>query len=115
MAAVYNAASLIVTRAGSTTLFEIALHHKPAVVVPIPETVSHDQRTNAYAYARSGAAVVIEEQNLTPHVLVQELTQIITDRNRYQAMAEATKAFTYEDAAEKIAGILVGIGKRHGS
>jgi UDP-N-acetylglucosamine--N-acetylmuramyl-(pentapeptide) pyrophosphoryl-undecaprenol N-acetylglucosamine transferase len=115
MALLFDAASLIITRAGSTTLFEIALHHKPAIVIPIPESVSHDQRTNAYAYSRSGAAVVIEEHNLTNHVITQEIDRILTDRDRYQGMVEATKAFAYEDAAEKIAGILVEIGKKHGS
>ena len=115
MAQLYDAASLIITRAGSTTLFEIALHHKPAIVIPIPETVSHDQRSNAYAYARSGAAVVIEEHNLTGHLLTQEVARITENRDHYLAMVEATKAFAYEDAAEKIAAILVEIGKRHGS
>lgn len=115
MANLYTAASVVITRAGSTTLFEIALHHKPSIVIPIPETISHDQRSNAYAYARSGAAVVLEEHNLTPHVLTQEINLILSNRDTYLAMTEATKAFAIEDAAEKIAAILVGIGKKHGS
>ncbi|KKT79599.1 MAG: UDP diphospho-muramoyl pentapeptide beta-N acetylglucosaminyl transferase, partial [Parcubacteria group bacterium GW2011_GWF2_44_8b] len=56
-------ASIVVSRAGST-IFEIASWGKPSIIIPIPEPTSHDQRTNAYSYARSGAAIVIEEKNL---------------------------------------------------
>ncbi|MFT7507723.1 MAG: UDP-N-acetylglucosamine--N-acetylmuramyl-(pentapeptide) pyrophosphoryl-undecaprenol N-acetylglucosamine transferase, partial [Acidimicrobiales bacterium] len=64
-----SAATLIISRAGTGTIFEIAQKGKPAIIIPIPEDVSHDQRTNAYAYARSGAASVLEEANLTDGLL----------------------------------------------
>ncbi len=38
-----------------TTITEVALWGKPAILIPIPESISHDQRTNAYAYAHTGA------------------------------------------------------------
>ncbi len=115
VAALMSAACLIITRAGSTTLFEIAYHGKPAVVIPIPEEISHDQRSNAYAYARSGAATVIEEQNLTPNLLMQEISTIINDPNRYAAMSQAARSMYIENAAGKIASILISIGVEHGS
>lgn len=112
---IMSAASLIITRAGSTTLFEIAYHGKPSIVVPIPEDVSRDQRTNAYAYARSGAASVIEERNLTTNLLAQEIQSILNDQNRYQSMSEAAKNMYIDGAEDKIASILVSIGIEHGS
>jgi UDP-N-acetylglucosamine--N-acetylmuramyl-(pentapeptide) pyrophosphoryl-undecaprenol N-acetylglucosamine transferase len=113
VAALMSAATLIITRAGSTTLFEIAYHGKPAIVIPIPEDVSRDQRTNAYAYARSGAATVIEENNMTASLFVQEINTIINDRNRQATMSKAAKAMSIDDAAEKVADILISIGKEH--
>jgi len=110
-----TAASLIITRAGSTTLFEIAYHGKPAIVVPIPEDISRDQRTNAYAYARSGAASVIEEHNLTTNLLAQEIQSILNDQNRYQSMSKAAKSMYIEGAESKLANILVSIGIEHAS
>ncbi|MFW6209891.1 MAG: UDP-N-acetylglucosamine--N-acetylmuramyl-(pentapeptide) pyrophosphoryl-undecaprenol N-acetylglucosamine transferase [Patescibacteria group bacterium] len=109
------AASVVITRAGSTTLYEIAHHGKPAIIVPIPEDVSRDQRTNAYAFARTGAASVIEEHNLTPHLLSQEIHSIISDHDRYQSMAAAAAAQHLPDAARKIAEVLIAIGIEHGS
>lgn len=110
-----DAAAVVITRAGSTTLFEIAAHGKPAIIIPIPEEVSHDQRSNAYAYARSGAASVIEEKNLTPHLLIEEIRSIISDQTKYATMVQAAKSQALPDAAAKVAEILVSIGKEHGS
>jgi UDP-N-acetylglucosamine--N-acetylmuramyl-(pentapeptide) pyrophosphoryl-undecaprenol N-acetylglucosamine transferase len=113
--ALLNAATLIVTRAGSTTLFEIAYHGKPAIVIPIPEDVSRDQRSNAYAYANSGAATVLEEHNLTQNLLAQEISTIINDSDRYTKMSQAARGMYIEGAAQKIASILISIGIEHGS
>lgn len=113
--ALLSAASLVITRAGSTTLFEIAHSGKPAIVIPIPEDVSRDQRSNAYAYARSGAATVIEEHNLTEHLLIQEINSIIKVPDRANTMSIAARNFAIPNAADKIARILLKIGIDHGS
>jgi UDP-N-acetylglucosamine--N-acetylmuramyl-(pentapeptide) pyrophosphoryl-undecaprenol N-acetylglucosamine transferase len=110
-----DAASVIITRAGSTTLFEIAHHGKPSIVIPIPEDVSRDQRSNAYSYARSGAAIVLEEHNMSPHLLVQEIDTIINDPIRGTAMGQAAKSLSYPEAAQKIADLLISIAHEHGS
>jgi UDP-N-acetylglucosamine--N-acetylmuramyl-(pentapeptide) pyrophosphoryl-undecaprenol N-acetylglucosamine transferase len=109
------AATVVITRAGSTTLFEIAHYGKPAIVIPIPEDVSRDQRSNAYAYARTGAATVIEEANLTQHLLVEEISTIMNDPNKQQAMSAAAKEISFPDAAQKMAAIILSIGHEHGS
>jgi UDP-N-acetylglucosamine--N-acetylmuramyl-(pentapeptide) pyrophosphoryl-undecaprenol N-acetylglucosamine transferase len=108
-----QAASLIISRAGSTTLFEIALHSKPAIIIPIPEEISHDQRSNAYSYAQYGGATVIEEGNLTPHLLTAEIQSIMGDPARYTQMQEAAKAIAAPDAASTMADILIAICDEH--
>lgn len=115
MAALYSAATLVVSRSGSTSLFEISLYGKPAVLIPIPESISRDQRTNAYAYARSGAASVIEQQNLTEHLLTSEIHSIIGDRQKYDIMRKAALHFARSDAATLVAGVLAKIGVEHES
>jgi UDP-N-acetylglucosamine--N-acetylmuramyl-(pentapeptide) pyrophosphoryl-undecaprenol N-acetylglucosamine transferase len=115
VAALLDAATLVISRAGSTTLFEIALHGKPAIIIPIPEEVSHDQRTNAYAYARFGAASVLEEGNLTENLLAAEIQSIIGNPAKYQEMAAAARTFSQPEAAAKVAEALISIGNEHGS
>jgi UDP-N-acetylglucosamine--N-acetylmuramyl-(pentapeptide) pyrophosphoryl-undecaprenol N-acetylglucosamine transferase len=112
---VMSAASLVITRAGSTTLFSIAYIGKPSIVIPIPEDISRDQRSNAYAYGRTGAAVVIEEKNLTVGLLEQEIQSILSDPTKQQQMSAAAREVYVDGAEEKIANILLSIGIEHGS
>src|SRR6202142_1652658 len=79
--------TLVVARAGSGTIFEVASWGLPSILVPIPEDVSHDQTENAFSYARTGAAVVIEQRNLSPHLLVAEINRIVSDAALQAKMA----------------------------
>lgn len=106
-------ATLVVARAGSGTIFEIASWGIPAILVPIPEDISHDQTHNAFSYARSGAAVVIEQRNLAPHILAAEIDRIISDPQRIATMSEAAKKFAKPQAAQKIADILLATALQH--
>lgn len=115
VSALEAAASLIISRAGSTTITEISLHGKPSIIIPIPETVSHDQRTNAYSYGRSGAATILEESNLTRNLLINEINNIMTNPELYQQMSSAASQFAPRDAAEKVAAALIRIGIEHAS
>lgn len=97
-----GAADLVVSRAGSS-IFEIAAWGIPSIIIPIPEEISHDQRSNAFNYARSGAAVVIEENNLTSEILQNEIELILTDDKKLNIMSEAAKKFARPEAAKLIA------------
>ena len=113
MRALYSVADVIITRAGSGTLYEIAEWGIPAIIIPIREEVSHDQKKNAYAYARSAGGVVVEEQNLSPHLLVSQVDRILRDKKVRDEMRQKAKAFAAPDASEKVAKLLVDILKSH--
>lgn len=108
-----GAALLVISRAGATAVAEIALWNKPAILIPIPESVSHDQRANAYAYAATGAAIVLEEANLTPHLLVSETKRIVADPQLAASMAGHAKGFADPDAARVLAGEVLQIALSH--
>lgn len=107
-----GAADLVITRAGSS-LFEIASWGLPSIVIPIPESVSHDQRTNAYAYARGGAAVVLEEGNLTKDVFLSEIRRILNSEPLRREMALSAKKFAKPEADAAIAKEIVQIAIGH--
>lgn len=108
-----GAAAIVVSRAGATAITEIALWGKPAIIIPIPESISHDQRTNAYSYAHTGAAVVLEEQNLTPNLLASEIKRITSDPGLMQRMSEHSRGFANPNAATLIAEELLRIALSH--
>jgi UDP-N-acetylglucosamine--N-acetylmuramyl-(pentapeptide) pyrophosphoryl-undecaprenol N-acetylglucosamine transferase len=104
--------SVIVSRAGST-IFEIAAWGKASIIIPIPESISHDQRTNAFAYARSGACEVMEEKNLTAHLLEAEIDRLMNNVEQREKMEHAAKAFYKPDAAHQIAEEILKIALSH--
>lgn len=85
-----GAADIIVTRAGSS-LFEIASWGVPAIVIPITTSNNDHQMKNAYNYARAGGGIVIEEKNLTPHILINEISRIVTDLNLHDRMQKSDR------------------------
>lgn len=107
-------ADIVISRAGST-IFEIALWGKPSIIIPIPEPTSHDQRRNAYAYARSGSASVIEEKNLTQGVLLSEIERILSNPTTTEQMKSSAKAFARADSASLIAKEILAIALQHES
>lgn len=105
-------ASVIVSRAGGT-IFEIAAWGVPSLIIPITKTNNDHQRKNAFAYARSGGGEVIEEKNLTPHILISEIDRITSDLILHDTMSVAAKKFFQPDAAKKIAEKVLEIGMEH--
>lgn len=108
-------ANVVISRAGANSIAEIGLWKKPAIIIPIPEAISHDQRTNAYAYARTGAAVVIEEKNLTPNLLASEVKRIVSDQELAKRMSDSAEGFTDPDAARILAREVLAIALSHES
>ena len=106
-------ADLIISRAGSGSIFEIASWEKPSIMIPIPQDVSHDQHTNAFTYARSGAAEVIEQSNLTPHLVVSEINRLMKHSEEREKMSKAARSFSRPDAAHTIAREILDIALEH--
>ncbi|MDO8729192.1 MAG: UDP-N-acetylglucosamine--N-acetylmuramyl-(pentapeptide) pyrophosphoryl-undecaprenol N-acetylglucosamine transferase [bacterium] len=104
--------SVVVSRAGST-IFEIAAWGVPSIIIPINERVSHDQHSNAFAYARAGACEVIEENNLTVNILSAEIERLVTNEVEREKMIAAAKIFYKSNAASLIAEEILKIALEH--
>jgi UDP-N-acetylglucosamine--N-acetylmuramyl-(pentapeptide) pyrophosphoryl-undecaprenol N-acetylglucosamine transferase len=107
-----GAATIIVSRAGST-IFEIAAWGIPSIIIPLPSSVSHDQTANAFAYASTGAASVIEENNLTQNILVEEINRIVGSSAISETMRARAKAFSRLDSAALIAQAILSLALEH--
>lgn len=107
-----GAADLVVSRAGSA-IFEIAAWGTPSIMIPLPLSVGRDQTENAYSYARAGGCIVIEQHNLTPHVLASEILRVLKDEALLAKMRAGAKTFARTDAARTIAQELLTIALSH--
>ena len=104
------ASDLVVARAGGS-IFEIAAHGKPAVLVPYPYATADHQTANASFMERAGAAVVIPDSELTPARLANEVGRLLADPGRLAAMARASAALARPNAAQDIAHELLAAAR----
>jgi UDP-N-acetylglucosamine--N-acetylmuramyl-(pentapeptide) pyrophosphoryl-undecaprenol N-acetylglucosamine transferase len=109
----YHLATLIISRAGSTSIYEIAQHGKPSILIPISEIVSHDQRSNAYAYARAGAALVLEENNVSVNLLTSEIDRIMKNPVVLTEMSLKAQAFAPQNGGNAVAKMALMIAEEH--
>jgi UDP-N-acetylglucosamine--N-acetylmuramyl-(pentapeptide) pyrophosphoryl-undecaprenol N-acetylglucosamine transferase len=96
------AADLVVARSGGS-VFEIAAHGLPAVLVPYPHASADHQSANARWMADAGAAVVIDDAELNGGRLGGEVADLLADRRRLAAMAAAARGLARPDAACDVA------------
>jgi UDP-N-acetylglucosamine--N-acetylmuramyl-(pentapeptide) pyrophosphoryl-undecaprenol N-acetylglucosamine transferase len=104
-------ADLVVARAGAMTLAELAGAGRPAILVPFGAAAHGHQLANARAHAAAGAAVVIEEDVLTPSSLASAVRDLFRDRNRLAEMGRCARTLAVPDAAARLADLLLGIAK----
>jgi UDP-N-acetylglucosamine--N-acetylmuramyl-(pentapeptide) pyrophosphoryl-undecaprenol N-acetylglucosamine transferase len=104
------ASDLCVARAGGS-IFEIAAHGRPAILIPYPYAAGDHQTSNAEWMRRAGAAVVIPDEQLTAERLAREVGELLGDPNRLRAMGRASAGLARPDAARVIAGELVAAAR----
>ena len=103
----YRAASLAISRAGATTLSELACVGCPALLVPYPGAIRDHQRRNAEFYAAVGGAAVVPEGSDGPDRLARLLEQLLNEPGRLRAMSHAMSAVARPDAAAAVASLLI--------
>lgn len=102
MATAYRQATLIVSRAGATTVAEIAVCGKPAVFIPYPFAADDHQRKNAEYFVENGAAKMYDQVTLTPEKLGEEIVCLFKNGGVRMGMAAKVLQLAVPDAAENI-------------
>ncbi len=115
MAAAYRMATLVIARAGATTLSELACAGLPALLIPFPQAADDHQRRNAACFAQTGAAVCVEQQAdpaETAAVLAREWGVITSDSSRLETMSAAMHQRSRPNAAEQVARVILDLTDR---
>lgn len=97
------ASDIVITRAGSGSLFELAAFGKPAIIIPLKQSANEHQIENARIYAKTGAAYLISEENLLGSIVLDTLKNIIGKPEQYAKMSQAALSLFRPDAAQIIA------------
>ncbi len=102
-------AHFIISRSGASTVSEITVIGRPAILVPFPHALDHDQAANAAALAAVGGGVVVRQAELTPERLAQHIQAAMNEPERLAAQAKAAKSVGKPDAAQLLADLAEAI------
>jgi UDP-N-acetylglucosamine transferase subunit ALG13 len=102
MARAYASASLVIARAGATTLAELCAIGKPSILIPYPHAAEDHQMKNARAMEQAGAALAISESALSAEGLAKQVRALLVGRSERQAMADAARTLGRPEAAAAI-------------
>jgi UDP-N-acetylglucosamine--N-acetylmuramyl-(pentapeptide) pyrophosphoryl-undecaprenol N-acetylglucosamine transferase len=108
------AADLVVARAGGS-IFEIAAHGRPAILVPYPHATGAHQDANARWMAEAGAAIIVPDAELTAERLRREVAALFEAPARLEAMARASAALARPGAAQEVASELLAAARGEGA
>jgi UDP-N-acetylglucosamine--N-acetylmuramyl-(pentapeptide) pyrophosphoryl-undecaprenol N-acetylglucosamine transferase len=104
----FAAADLVLARSGATTCAELTVAGRAAILVPFALAADDHQRTNARALERAGAAVMLEEKDLSGAALAAAVRALVDEPARIAAMEEAARRVGRPDAAARVADLLLG-------
>jgi UDP-N-acetylglucosamine--N-acetylmuramyl-(pentapeptide) pyrophosphoryl-undecaprenol N-acetylglucosamine transferase len=109
------AAHLIIARSGASSVAELAVLGRPAILVPLPHAIDNDQRLNAIALAESGGAWCMEQRDLSASRLASRIGDLMTAPDHLLAAAAAAKRQGRPDAVVRLADLVEElIGNRTG-
>ena len=100
------ASHLVVARSGASTIAELSVVGRPALLVPLPGSLDQDQAANAAVLEKAGGAIRIMQPDFTPRRLAGELSGLLADPSRLTAMAASAKSAGIPDAADRLARLI---------
>ena len=106
------AADLVISRAGALTLAELEAVGRAAVLIPSPNVAENHQYYNALELQKAGAAVVIEEKDLTGEKLVQTVSDMLAQPGKLAEMGQNARKLSVDDSLDRIAAALLELVKK---
>lgn len=104
-------AHFVIARAGASTVSELAVIGRPAMLVPLPHSLDQDQAANAAFLEQAGGAETARQSDFTPSFLTRRLTELINAPAQLAARAQAAKRVGVADAAERLADLILGVAR----
>lgn len=105
------ASHLVISRAGASTVAELAAIGRPAILVPLPHALDQDQMANAGMLEKAGGAARIKQSSFSPEFLAAEIARLTADPARLPAMAAAARKIGVIDAADRLADLVLKVAK----
>ncbi len=109
MVTAFLASDVAIIRAGASTLAEIARFQIPSLIIPLASAANDHQRKNALAFEAAGAALVLDPDNVNPHLLKQSMFRLLSDESLRTTLTENVALLDFPNAAHDIADLAIQI------
>lgn len=109
---IFALADVVISRAGSTAISEIAANSKPSILIPIAHSANSHQRINAFEVSKADGAIVLEESNFRKTMILHNLQKIITDEVLRNKLKQNVAKFYHPDATERLANELIEMAEK---
>ena len=106
------AADLVICRCGAMTLSELPAAGKPSILIPSPYVAENHQYHNAMVLGNAGAAVVIEQKNVTNEKMIEEIEKLYSDSGKVKKMSESAAKLHLTDTNERILAVVEKLIKK---
>ncbi len=100
-------AQLVISRAGASSVADISVIGRPAILIPYPHATADHQSANARGLVEAGAALLLPESELTPDSLGAAITSILSDPDRAQKMSQEALGVGRPDATDHLASLVL--------
>jgi UDP-N-acetylglucosamine--N-acetylmuramyl-(pentapeptide) pyrophosphoryl-undecaprenol N-acetylglucosamine transferase len=107
----FEAADLILSRSGASTVAEEMAAGKPALLVPFPGAADDHQRKNAEVMVKANAARMLIESEMAPDLLLEALISMLKDREALREMGQRARTLAHPDAAKQIAAMVAELSR----
>lgn len=111
MADLYAITDLVIGRAGAGTVADLAFLGKPSILLPLPGTWGDEQRKNARVLSNVGGAIVLEQNEATPERLLEEITSLLDEPMRRNAMGAGAAKIARPDAAARLVDEILALAE----
>lgn len=106
----YSASDLVVTRSGASAIFEVAFYGRPMILVPYPFALAH-QTENARVFSQKGAAMEINEKEISPEVFKERIAALLNDKGKMREMGEKARSLSFPRSSEVLAAAVLNLVK----
>ena len=100
------AADLVISRSGANALSELQAMGRASILIPSPNVAGNHQYHNAMVLGKAGAAIVIEEKELSGKVLIDHVNRLYSDKEQLRTLAKRAAALFVEDTSDRVFTVL---------
>jgi UDP-N-acetylglucosamine:LPS N-acetylglucosamine transferase len=105
-------AQLVISRAGASSIADLTVIGRPAILIPLAAAIRNEQAANARGMAEAGGAIVIPESQLSPQSLSENIQRVLDNPQAAEQMAQAALSVGKPDAADTLAALVEDLAQK---